>query len=182
MGRRRVGDRGRGSRRRGASMPLIRVARLDELPAGQLTLVEAGGPRIVLAPVKDEVFAGNDVCAPHGGPLSEGKLSRARPARPPHPRVYDVRTGECGLPRPGCRPAPARRRRWGGGGRARAGGGGGGRPPPITTTRSPTKPRDTPNFPRVIRSDRRAPDSASGAPGSSSTPPSVVPASRYPLQ
>src|SRR2546425_911328 len=71
--------------------------------------------------------------------------------------------------------------RWGRGGAA-ARRGGGGRPPPITTTRSPTKPRDTPSFPRVIRSDRRAPDSASGAPGSSSTPPSVVPASRYPLQ
>src|SRR2546427_7033487 len=56
-------------------MPLIRVARLDELPAGQLTRVEAGGTRIVLARVKDEVFACNDVCAHQGGPLSEGKLS-----------------------------------------------------------------------------------------------------------
>src|SRR5438128_385866 len=86
-------------------MPLIRVARLDELPAGQLTLVEAGGTRIVLARVKDEVFACNDVCAHQGGPLSEGKLSGARLACPWHGWMYDVRTGECVLPGRGHRVA-----------------------------------------------------------------------------
>ena len=86
-------------------MPLIRVARLDELPAGQLTLVEAGGTRIVLARVKDEVFACNDVCAHQGGPLSEGKLSGARLACPWHGWMYDVRTDECVLPGRGHRAA-----------------------------------------------------------------------------
>ncbi len=86
-------------------MPLIRVARLDELPAGQLTRVEAGGTRIVLARVKDEVFACNDVCAHQGGPLSEGKLSGTRLACPWHGWMYDVRTGECVLPGRGHRVA-----------------------------------------------------------------------------
>src|SRR3989442_1446782 len=115
-------------------MPLIRVARLDELPAGQLTRVEAGGTRIVLARVKDEGFAGNDVCAHQGGPLSEGKLSGARLACPWHGGMYDGRTGEGVLPGRGPRRAshPIRIRAgegWGGGGRmGGAGGVGGGAP------------------------------------------------------
>lgn len=53
----------------------IRVARLDGLPAGRPSLVEANGVRIVLTRVKDEVYACDDACAHKGGPLSEGKLS-----------------------------------------------------------------------------------------------------------
>jgi len=84
---------------------LIRVAGLADLPAGQLKLVEASGTRVVLVRVDDAVYACDDVCAHQGGPLSQGKLSGARLACPWHGWMYDVRTGECVLPRRGHRVA-----------------------------------------------------------------------------
>src|SRR5712691_11144114 len=76
---------------------------MDDLPAGQLKLVEAGGTRVVLARVRDEVFACSDECAHQGGPLSEGRLSGARLACPWHGWMYDVRSGECVMPARGAR-------------------------------------------------------------------------------
>jgi len=78
---------------------------MDDLPAGQLKLVEAGGTRVVLARVRDEVFACSDECTHQGGPLSEGRLSGARLACPWHGWMYDVRTGQCVLPGRGARVA-----------------------------------------------------------------------------
>jgi nitrite reductase/ring-hydroxylating ferredoxin subunit len=79
-------------------MPVLRVARLDDVLAGRPTLVEANGLRLVLARVKDDVFACQDACAHKGGPLSEGRLSGVRLACPWHGWMYDVRTGECVVP------------------------------------------------------------------------------------
>ena len=84
-------------------MSALRVARLDDLPAGRPTLVEANGLRLVLARVKDDVFACQDTCAHKGGPLSEGKLSGVRLACPWHGWMYDVRTGDCVFPGRGAR-------------------------------------------------------------------------------
>ncbi len=86
-------------------MPALKVARLDDLQAGQPKLVEANGCRLVLARVKDDVFACEDTCAHQGGPLSEGRLSGVRLACPWHGWMYDVRTGECVLPGRGRRVA-----------------------------------------------------------------------------
>jgi nitrite reductase/ring-hydroxylating ferredoxin subunit len=83
----------------------VRVARLDDLPAGQLKLVEVDGVRIVLARVRDDVYACDDSCAHQGGPLSDGKLSGVRLACPWHGWMYDVRTGECVMPARGNRVA-----------------------------------------------------------------------------
>jgi nitrite reductase/ring-hydroxylating ferredoxin subunit len=80
-----------------------RVARLDELEAGQLKLVEADGTPVVLARVGDAVFACHDECTHQGGPLSEGRLSGARIACPWHGWMYDVRSGECVMPARGAR-------------------------------------------------------------------------------
>src|SRR2546422_8412979 len=82
---------------------------MDDLPAGQLKLVEAGGTRVVLARVRDEVFACSDECAHQGGPLSEGRLSGARLACPWHGWMYDVRSGECVMPARGARVARDRK-------------------------------------------------------------------------
>ena len=79
-------------------MTEVRAASLDAVPAGQPTLVEAGGLRIVLVRVGDAVYACGDVCAHQGGPLSEGKLSVFRLACPWHGWIYDVRTGVCAFP------------------------------------------------------------------------------------
>ena len=79
-------------------MSRCRVARLEDLPVGQPTLVEAGGTRVVLARVKDDVFACSDECAHQGGPLGEGRLSGTRLACPWHGWMYDVKSGECVMP------------------------------------------------------------------------------------
>jgi nitrite reductase/ring-hydroxylating ferredoxin subunit len=76
----------------------VRAAAVDALPAGQPTLVELEGLRIVLARVGDAVYACGDACAHRGGPLSEGKLSAHRLACPWHGWIYDVRTGQCAFP------------------------------------------------------------------------------------
>ena len=81
------------------------MARLDDLPAGQLKLVEVDGVRVVLARVKDDVYACGAVCAHQGGPLGEGKLSGIRLACPWHGWMYDVRSGECVMPGRGGRVA-----------------------------------------------------------------------------
>ena len=79
-------------------MTEARVAALDQIEAGQPTLVEVGGVRVVLARAGDRVYAVGDVCAHRGGPLSEGKQSGTRLACPWHGWIYDVRTGQCAFP------------------------------------------------------------------------------------
>jgi nitrite reductase/ring-hydroxylating ferredoxin subunit len=81
----------------------VRVARLDELPVGQPTLVDADGARVVLARVGERVYACADRCAHQGGPLSQGRLSGTRLACPWHGWMYDVRSGDCVLPGRGAR-------------------------------------------------------------------------------
>jgi nitrite reductase/ring-hydroxylating ferredoxin subunit len=80
-----------------------RVASLDEVPAGQPTLVDLGDTRIVLTRVGDAVYACGDVCTHRGGPLSQGKLSGSRLTCPWHGWMFDVRTGQCLFPGRGAR-------------------------------------------------------------------------------
>ena len=84
-------------------MSLVRAASLDAVPAGQPTLVELAGARVVLARVGDAVYACGDVCAHQGGPLSEGRLTGTRLACPWHGWMYDVRSGQCVFPGRGAR-------------------------------------------------------------------------------
>lgn len=84
-------------------MRVARVARLDELAAGQVRRVEAEGTAVVLARVGDQVYACGDMCAHRGGPLGEGKLTGTRLACPWHGWHFDVRTGECTFPGRGAR-------------------------------------------------------------------------------
>jgi len=81
----------------------VRVARLDEVPAGRPTRVDVNGTPVVLARVGEAVYACGDTCAHSGGPLSQGKLTGVRLACPFHGWMYDVRTGECVLPGRGAR-------------------------------------------------------------------------------
>ena len=76
------------------------AASLDEVPAGQLELVELDGTRIVLARLGDAVYACGDVCTHRGGPLSQG--SSAGAGSPAVARL-DVRRAHrpMPLPRPG---------------------------------------------------------------------------------
>lgn len=84
-------------------MRAARVARLDELAAGQVRCVDAEGTPVVLARVGEHVYACGDTCAHRGGPLGEGKLTGTRLACPWHGWHFDVRTGECVFPGRGAR-------------------------------------------------------------------------------
>ena len=79
-------------------MSRCRVARLDELPAGEVKLVDAGGTRVVLTRFHDEVYACHDECVHQGGPLSEVKLSGSRLTCPWHGWMYDVTSGTFLMP------------------------------------------------------------------------------------
>jgi nitrite reductase/ring-hydroxylating ferredoxin subunit len=79
-------------------MEEIKVARLDDLVPGAVTLVRAGDVPIVLARVGDAVHACGAVCAHRGGSLDQGRLTGHRLACPLHGWMYDVRTGQCVFP------------------------------------------------------------------------------------
>ena len=79
-------------------MTEVRVARLDDIPAGRPTRVEAEGTSLVLARVGETIHALDDTCAHRGGPLGDGRLTGTRLACPWHGWMYDVRTGRCLFP------------------------------------------------------------------------------------
>jgi len=81
----------------------VRAARLDDLPAGRPFRVDVGEMPIVVVRAGDAIYACGAVCSHQGGPLGEGKLSGTRLTCPWHGWMYDVRTGECLLPRRGAR-------------------------------------------------------------------------------
>jgi nitrite reductase/ring-hydroxylating ferredoxin subunit len=81
----------------------VRVARLEDLAAGQPQLVTVNGTRVALVRVGDTVYACGDTCPHSGGPLSEGRLRGMRLVCPFHGWMYDVRTGECVIPGRGAR-------------------------------------------------------------------------------
>ena len=75
-----------------------RVARLDDLQAGQPLLVEVDGLKLMLARVGDDVYACSDTCSHQGGPLSGGRLNGARLTCPWHGWTFDVKSGTCMFP------------------------------------------------------------------------------------
>jgi 3-phenylpropionate/trans-cinnamate dioxygenase ferredoxin component len=75
-----------------------RVARLDDVQAGQPTRVEVEGVTLTLARVGDDVYACSDTCSHQGGPLGSGKLNGTRLTCPWHGWTFDVRTGVCLFP------------------------------------------------------------------------------------
>lgn len=77
----------------------IRVARVDELSAGGLLGVEAGGQKIVLANVDGNIYALLDQCSHEDLPLSAGLLEGDRLECIWHGATFDVCSGQAtGLP------------------------------------------------------------------------------------
>ncbi len=72
----------------------ITVARLSELPPGEMKTVEFEGEPVVLANVDGEVFAFNGECTHQGGPLGEGLLVGDSVECPWHGGQFNVKTGE----------------------------------------------------------------------------------------
>jgi nitrite reductase/ring-hydroxylating ferredoxin subunit/uncharacterized membrane protein len=69
------------------------VARADELKAGQMKLVRAGGRRIVLARTDEGYVAFDDRCTHRGGSLAGGVLAGETVCCPWHGSQFDVRSG-----------------------------------------------------------------------------------------
>jgi len=79
------------------------VARVGEVPPGQVRVVMAGGKRIALANLEGQFFALDDLCTHDGGPLGEGELIDEAIECPRHGARFHVRTGEV-LALPAVRP------------------------------------------------------------------------------
>ena len=78
----------------------VKVARAEEIEAGETLAVERDGVRVVLVRIAGEVFAMEDRCSHRGARLSKGKLEGCEIECPLHGARFDVRNGA-----PQCPPA-----------------------------------------------------------------------------
>ncbi len=72
----------------------VKVARMDEIPAGQGKKVEAGGKQVALFNVDGQCYAIDDTCTHVGGSLSEGSIAGKEVRCPWHGATFDVTSGE----------------------------------------------------------------------------------------
>jgi nitrite reductase/ring-hydroxylating ferredoxin subunit len=78
----------------------IKVARVNEIPPGEMKLVELGEEEVVVANVGGQFFAFANKCSHRGGPLAEGELEGELVRCPWHGGQFNVRTGEAVAPPP----------------------------------------------------------------------------------
>jgi nitrite reductase/ring-hydroxylating ferredoxin subunit len=71
----------------------VKVARLGEVPPGEMTVIELEGHLICLVWVAGRLYAVEDDCTHVGGPLDEGELDGEVLTCPWHLARFDVRTG-----------------------------------------------------------------------------------------
>jgi nitrite reductase/ring-hydroxylating ferredoxin subunit len=74
---------------------LVKVATLEEVPAGSAKSVEVKGSAIALYNVDGALYATTNTCPHRGGPLGEGELDSTRITCPWHGFQYEVTTGRC---------------------------------------------------------------------------------------
>lgn len=77
-----------------------RVAATNDIPPGEMLVVEVGGEEVAIANVGGEFFAFSNACTHRGGPLGEGTLTRDVAECPFHAGQFNVRTGEVVAPPP----------------------------------------------------------------------------------
>ncbi len=72
----------------------VKIATLDELPAGGRKRVELGMYQILLFNIEGTIYALEDMCTHDGGPLGESELINGCEVQcPRHGARFDVRTG-----------------------------------------------------------------------------------------
>jgi len=72
----------------------VKVATVEEIPAGSSKLVEIGTVRIALFNLEGEFHAIEDVCTHDGGPLVDGEaVNGSQVICPRHGAYFDIRTG-----------------------------------------------------------------------------------------
>ncbi len=72
----------------------VAVAKLNQVEEGKGIKVEAKGHDIALFKKDGKVYAIQQHCAHHGGPLSDGSLEGFIVTCPWHGMTYDIRTGK----------------------------------------------------------------------------------------
>jgi len=72
----------------------VRVASISDLKPGAAMTVEVAGKTIALYNVAGKIYATDNTCLHHGGPLAEGTLEGEIITCPWHMWEYNVSTGE----------------------------------------------------------------------------------------
>jgi MocE subfamily Rieske [2Fe-2S] domain protein len=73
---------------------LVKVANVDDIPAGEALQVEVEGHPCALVRVNGDVFCVDDICTHEHAHLSEGFVEGYEIECPLHGSIFDVRTGE----------------------------------------------------------------------------------------
>ena len=72
---------------------LVEVAKLDDIPAGRIKVVEVGERRIALCNYDGSIYAIADECTHDRGPLDQGELIGGEVECPRHGARFDIRSG-----------------------------------------------------------------------------------------
>jgi nitrite reductase/ring-hydroxylating ferredoxin subunit len=75
-------------------MPLIRVARVPDVPPDSVVEVSLGEQTYAICNVDGQIWALDGICAHLGGPLGQGNVVDGRVICPWHAWEFDCRTGE----------------------------------------------------------------------------------------
>ena len=71
-----------------------KVAKTEDIPAGQASMVEVNGKEIALFNVGGSFHAIDNTCTHVGGPLCEGEIEGTEVTCPWHGAMFDVTTGQ----------------------------------------------------------------------------------------
>jgi len=71
-----------------------KVAKTEDIPAGQASMVEVDGKEIALFNVGGSFHAVDNICTHVGGPLCEGEIEGNEVTCPWHGAMFDVTTGQ----------------------------------------------------------------------------------------
>lgn len=86
-------------------MAFVKIARVNEIPPGQVKIVQVDGEDVALCNVDGQIYAIADVCTHDDGPLGQGCLHGNQIECPRHGARLDVRTGQA-LSLPAVVPVP----------------------------------------------------------------------------
>ena len=75
-------------------MATVRIAALDELPAGRGVRVDVGEHRLAVFRIGDDVYAIGDRCSHAEASLAEGELFDTEVECPRHGSEFDLESGE----------------------------------------------------------------------------------------
>lgn len=81
-----------------AESGFVKVAEVNDLPTGEMMVVQPGGEQILLVNVSGNVYACDDICSHAFASLSEGDLSGEEVECPLHGSAFNVTTGEALTP------------------------------------------------------------------------------------